>query len=72
MAFGKSFLVGDEDVGVGTFDPSGKDAFHEDVGVEFFFGGKEGGEWGDCAAVAEGDLEVVGRGDVGDELDIAV
>lgn len=56
VAFWEAFLIWDEDVGVGSADPAGEDAFHEEVGVEALFLRKDGEDGRSSAAVADGDL----------------
>ena len=37
VALGKSFLVGNENIGMRGIDPAGEDAFEEDVGIKALF-----------------------------------
>tara|TARA_B110000908_G_C10265537_1_gene463520 strand:+ start:261 stop:608 length:348 start_codon:yes stop_codon:yes gene_type:complete len=72
VTMGESFLIRDEEVGVGGAKPSWKDPFEEDVGIAPRLAGKKATQSRDAAAVADGDI-VSGSGECAvDEVDVAV
>ncbi len=56
VALGESFLVGDEEIESGRSQPTGEDAFEEDVGVELLFLSEPVRIEGNVTAMADGDL----------------